>query len=273
MARSGTTWLAELICSQLPCRLMFEPFNGDLVPEYQSFAYQQYQRPESDNPALQAFVERIVEGRIRNPWIDRQVESLRPRRRVVKAVRASLLLGWITRRYPQVPILLIIRHPCANVASFLRLEWSCQRDLDSILRQPELIADHLAPYMDVIDRARAPHQRLALLWSILHLVPLRQRTDAAMPAFHYEDLVGRPNEMVPKVFDALGIPFGPSVFERLRRPSSTVERRAPPEGRPRVGSAWRAYLGPARVDDVLEVVHAFGLGHLYDDDGHPIGRL
>ncbi|HKX58690.1 MAG TPA: hypothetical protein VJN00_04895, partial [Steroidobacteraceae bacterium] len=48
--RSGTTWLAELICSQIPCRLMFEPFNPRKVSAYREFNYFQYMRPGEGDP-------------------------------------------------------------------------------------------------------------------------------------------------------------------------------------------------------------------------------
>jgi hypothetical protein len=38
-ARSGTTWLAELLGARLPCRIMFEPFNRDKV---EAIAHCQY---------------------------------------------------------------------------------------------------------------------------------------------------------------------------------------------------------------------------------------
>jgi hypothetical protein len=43
-ARSGTTWLAEIIASQVPCRIMFEPFQPRKVQAYSQFEYFQYLR-------------------------------------------------------------------------------------------------------------------------------------------------------------------------------------------------------------------------------------
>lgn len=79
-ARSGTTWLANLIASQFQSRLMFEPFNPDLVPEYQKFNYFQYMRPNDTDQDLYNFCYKIFTGDIRNAWIDREIQHLHPER-------------------------------------------------------------------------------------------------------------------------------------------------------------------------------------------------
>ena len=113
--RSGTTWLAELIGLQRPTRIMFEPFRPSLVPEYAGFRNFLYMKPEEHNAALREFCERVFTGRIRNPWIDNTIEVLRPQVRIVKDVRANLLLKWINRQFPSLPLVLVLRHPCAVV--------------------------------------------------------------------------------------------------------------------------------------------------------------
>src|SRR5688572_27393164 len=64
--RSGTTWLADLIGSQVPCRILFEPFNPDLVSDYRHFHYFQYMRPGTENPKFYAFAQKVLTGEIRN---------------------------------------------------------------------------------------------------------------------------------------------------------------------------------------------------------------
>ena len=75
-ARSGTTWLGDLIAAQIPCRVMFEPFHPELVKEYRGFHYFQYMRPDGKNSELHAFAQKIFTGQIRDRWIDHQKESI-----------------------------------------------------------------------------------------------------------------------------------------------------------------------------------------------------
>jgi hypothetical protein len=272
MARSGTTWLAETICSQLECRLIFEPFHPDLVPPYSGLEYQQYLRPHEESTRFQSFFEPLASGRMRNRWIDREVAYLRPGCRLIKAVRGSLVLGWIHARYPTLPLLLVVRHPCANVASFLRLGWSSDRDIESILAQRALVEDHVAEHMGTLERATHPHQRIAVLWCVVNLVPLRQLGREGLHRFYYEDLRDRPYETVPRVFEALRRPFDESVYGELDRASRTAKRPSDFGRRAQSTQRWRTELGDSRVDDVLEIVAAFGLDHLYHADGTPTGR-
>ena len=68
--RSGTSWVARLISSQIPCRVMFEPFNPVRVSAFRGFPDFCYRRPEDEDPDLEAYARRILTGRIRDRWID-----------------------------------------------------------------------------------------------------------------------------------------------------------------------------------------------------------
>lgn len=267
--RSGTTWAVDVLRTQLSCREMFEPFHPHLVPEYAGFHYFQYMRPERDDPRLESFCRRLLRGEIRNAWVDRRVWALRPKWRVVKTIRGLLLLRWLRVRFPEVPIVLLMRHPCAVVASRLRLEWATDGDIEPFLDQPELVEDFLAPHLDLIRGAETPEEKHAIVWSVSNLVPLSQFPPGELDVVFYERLVSSPAEEVPRLFSALSQPFAPSVFRHLRAPSGTagsfsaVVRGGDPV------TAWRDFLGPARADRVLQVVRAFGLDHLYGEGDLP----
>ena len=91
-ARSGTTWLGDLIASQIPSRILFEPFNRDLVSDIRQFHYFQYMRPGTENPAFFSFAQKVFMGEIRNRWIDHQNERIISKFRLVKEIRANLAL-------------------------------------------------------------------------------------------------------------------------------------------------------------------------------------
>jgi hypothetical protein len=70
-ARSGTTWLAETVTSELSGRLVFEPFHSRLVADFRRFQYFQYMRPDDEDEQLLEFSRRVLTGRLRHPWTDR----------------------------------------------------------------------------------------------------------------------------------------------------------------------------------------------------------
>ncbi|MGH2536476.1 MAG: sulfotransferase [Candidatus Promineifilaceae bacterium] len=268
-ARSGTTWLAEIIASQFSCRIMFEPFQNQLVAPYRSFNYYQYMRPEEDDQRLTAFCQQVFSGAIRHPWIDRQVDRLLPEFRLVKEIRANLLLKWIRRRFWEVPIVFVVRHPCAVVWSRLQLGWVPTMDIAPFLSQPKLIADVLQNYLEIIQRARSEVERNAVIWCICNLVPLRQLSPGEAHVIFYEHLITQPEVEAPRLFHALGRPYDDNLFDRLGRPSMTSRyESAAVTGADRL-YGWQEKLTTDEVDAILAVVEAFDMGGLYGDSALP----
>ena len=264
-ARSGTTWLADLIASQLSCRMMFEPFNPELVLDFHGFHYFHYQRPEQENLALQHYCEKIFRGRIRHPWIDREVDQLRPRYRLIKEIRANLFLRWINLHFPQLPLLFIIRHPCAVVQSRLQLNWATDSDIAPFLAQEDLREDFLKDKLMIIQQAKTAEEKHAVIWCISNLVPLRQFPPGSLQVVFYENLCVQPEIEIPAIFAAIGQPYDDSVFRYANRPSGTSRANsAVVTGKNRV-DGWRQKLTPEQIKRILAIVDAFGLSDLYRD--------
>lgn len=267
--RSGSTWVSELVVSQAPCRLMFEPFDNRKITDVAEQHYFPYLRPGDRHPALEAYCLRLLRGEIRHPWIDHQVRTLFPRYRLIKAIRANLLLRWLRERFPRLPMVLLLRHPCAVVASRLALDWATDGDIGPFLSQPALVEDFLAERMPVLRAARSPAAKHAVIWCVSNLVPLRQFASGTLPVLFYEQLCLRPREAVPALFAALEMPFEEAVFDRVALPSTTTARSsAIARGDSRV-EGWRSRLTDEQVAEVLEVVRGFGLDGLYDDRPEP----
>ena len=271
-ARSGTTWLGELIASQIPSRILFEPFNPDIVSDYSRFHYFQYIRPGTENPEFYSFAQKVFTGRIRNKWIDRQNERISSKVRLVKEIRANLALKWLHDNFPEVPIIFIIRHPCAVVLSRLELGWATDRDIEPFISQPQLVEDYLGPHMDVIRSAVTSEEKHAVIWSVSNLVPLKQFGSDELKVVYYENLCTQPEIELSRVFETIGYQFSKSLVDRLTQPSQTT----------RAGSAivagtnkieyWKKKLSRSQIDNILRIVQAFGLDHLYDDSTLPINK-
>ncbi len=261
--RSGTTWLADIIGSQLSCRMMFEPFHSRQVEEFGSFHYFQYMRPNEANERLLDFSRKVLTGRIRHRWIDRHVEVLLPQFRLIKEIRACLFLRWLHDQFPEVPILFIVRHPCAVVASRLQLEWATDGDIEPFLSQPELVDDHLREHLPLIRKASTDEEKHAIIWCVSNLVPLRQFVDARLNVVFYEELCRRPNREISRVFRVLGRRSGKRASRSASRVSTTARGfSAVVTGQDPV-TRWRKVLTEDQIARILEVVDRFGLGHLY----------
>lgn len=267
--RSGTTWLAEIIRSQIRCRLMFEPFNPRKVSAYRTFNYFQYMRPDEPDAELREYCLAVFTGNIRNPWIDRGVSVLRAQTRLIKEIRANLMLRWLCREFPSIPVVFLVRHPCAVVSSRMKLGWATDGDLAPMLGQPRLVEDHLADKMRVFERAKTPEEKHALVWCVSNLVPLRQFGAGELTTVFYENLCANPAGEIERIFRHLGHPYDASVFGSLRQPSMmSAQGSAVVTGDDRI-AGWQQALSPRQIQAVLGVVEAFGLGHLYGDSAVP----
>lgn len=248
---------------------MFEPFHARYVDEYSRFNYFQYMRPNSDNPQLYSFCARVLSGDIRHPWIDKELDVIRPHFRLIKEIRANLFLKWLHLQFPHTPLIFVIRHPCAVVLSRMQLDWAADDDITPFLAQEQLVHDYLSDKVDVIRRAKSVEQKHAIIWSISNLVPLRQFGANELNIVFYEKLVVQPEVEIPRIFKAIGQEYTPSVFQEMKRPStSSTSGSAVMLGDDKV-AGWRRKLSPKQIDDILSTVATFGLDHLYEDSDMP----
>ena len=133
--RSGTTWVSHILNYRNDHRYIFEPFHPQKVSICGGFRYRQYVRPGNDDETYLAPAEAILTGRLRSGWSDAHNRKLCATKRLVKDIRANLLLKWIHTSFSGIPIILLLRHPCAVANSRLRLNWGTH--LDEFLSQEE----------------------------------------------------------------------------------------------------------------------------------------
>jgi hypothetical protein len=270
--RSGTTWLANIVASQLPCRIMWEPFNPHAIEAFSQFSDFLYKRAADPDPALYAYASDVLKGTIDHKWIDREISRVCVEYRIVKEIRANLFLNWLHKSFPDVPLLVIVRHPCAVVLSRMEANWGASADLGAMLSQPELVADLLNEKMDIIKHARSKEAKHAVLWSIQHLVPIKQFHAEQLGVVFYENLCLQPEVEIPRIFRILGHEYRDSVFNQVEKPSRTTLRSSAfRSGEDRV-MRWRNRLSQTQTQDILSVVRDFDLDYIYGDSATPLAQ-
>jgi hypothetical protein len=255
--RSGTTWLSEVINYEGRYRYVFEPFNPVRVGAFGHFGTKQYLRPDDTREAFLKPARLALSGALRDPWTDRFNAKFVARRRLIKDIRANLLLGWMRANFPGMPIVLLLRHPCAVVASRLALDW--RDNLDETMAQDDLVKDHLLPMEAEIRAAGDDFERHLFLWCIDNYVPLRQFAPGEIHLAFYEDLLESPKDGLRSLFGFLGEDLDDRVYEKLGRPSPLSRKGAPP---PSVGG-WRARVSDSQLERAREILALFGLGRVY----------
>lgn len=266
--RSGTTWLAEAIDHDRSHRLLFEPLNGRKVPEVAHFVFHsQYVRADCADPRYTEPLDAILRGQIDHRWVNRRRGPPGGRRLLIKLIRAHLMIEWLRRRAPHIPMVFLVRHPLAVAISRLQLGWDTH--LDELLGQPELIADYFPARAARLRALVDPFEQHVATWAIENAVALKQLQGARARVVHYEHLCVRFDDELAGVLDHLGR-AAPESADRLRdTPSQLVaEHSAIVQGSDPLRQ-WMSRCGPDRRARAGEILSWFGLDGIYGTDATP----
>jgi hypothetical protein len=266
--RSGGTWLSEIINQRNEYRFIFEPFHPKRTPWMKAFGERRYMRPEEKGSEFLELTQSIVEGRIRHPWTERFNRRFVAHQRLIKEDYANLMMKWLHVNFPGMPLILLLRHPCAVAASFVAHNY--RGAVMPLLEQEKLVEDFLHPYVDAIRRARDTFERTVFLWCVETLVPLRQCRPGELHVVFFENLVQNPVDELGRLFSYLGKNMDGLDIEKLKIPSLTARRAVSAvwTGADRVDS-WKSKVSDEQRRRALEILTLFGLDCIYTDESMP----
>jgi hypothetical protein len=275
-ARSGSTWLSDLLEESLRCRVIFEPLRRDKVPISRGVPWGFYADPDRSDPDLYGVIDCIMSGRVRSVWTDEGNAHRIPRRRLVKEIRATNLLPWIARSFPGLPVVYLLRHPIPSALSASQLGWD--PFLEEFIGQDALMSGPLRPFATAI----AAHQdgdlfhRHVLRWCMENFVPVHMLAPGSVHVVFYEELVENPGREVERLTEFLHrfsagrwvVDDGPlAAAGRLSRTNFRDTPLLAPADRL---DSWRAEVSTETLASAMAIVGAFGLDGVY---GHATGPL
>lgn len=266
-ARSGSTWVSDILNYDNAYRYIFEPFRNDRSSVTRIFEGRQYLPPNADEPRFHAAVEQVLTGRLRQRWSDKHNARIVSRRRLVKAIRINLMLKWVRNQFPDLRMILLLRHPLAVVSSKLKLNWPV--DFDSFLRQEALMETHLGPYRDLLTGDLSPFEKHLLFWCVEHYVPLREldRDDALF--VYYESFCAEPEREIARLFGFLGRGSVEGAMKVLSRPSSVTTEHAAINTGASLTHGWQTHITNEQIGTARRMLERFDLHRVYLDDGLP----
>lgn len=268
--RSGTTWMSQIINHGNAYRDVFEPFHPQHVRQVLGWPAMRYLRAEQDGCDEAEAVRSLLSGRVRSRWTDAYNRKPAASRRLIKAIRTNLMLGYIRTALPQVRLLFAMRHPCAVVHSRVRLQW--QTHLDQLLAQPALMRDHLEPYRETIERVErsdSPWDKHLAMWCIENVVPLRELSPSDAHLVRYEDLCQQFDSEVAQLFAFLDRPVPDGIHDVARQRSAHFRRDSAILHGGNLISDWQRHVRARHIDAMLNMLSRFGLSHLYDEHAMP----
>lgn len=270
-ARSGTTWLQNIINYSFDYRVMFEPFHSGKVSLVKHFNFRQYLQPDNRDSNFLEPTRAILAGKIRNTWVDDFNTNFYVQKRVIKDVRTNLMLKWINRNFPFIPIVLIVRHPCPVAVS--RRERGFDTHLDSYLSQDLLMQDHLSEFRSLIENTSSLFEKHILIWCIEHYVLLRQFDQGDLHVLFYEDLCINPYDEVSRLFSFLDFEYNKNSTQlknSIYMPSPLSRKKsAVVENRDLIND-WKNHITDKELDSALNMLKMFGLDVVYSEEAMPV---
>ncbi len=266
--RSGSTWVADLINYNNSYRMMFEPFYPEKIKLLKEWNARQYLRPENDETQFLQPATAILNGQIRHKWIDRFNHKILVKKRLIKDIRANLFLKWIKHHFPEIPLIFLLRHPCAVAHSKLQLGW--KPPLYKCLIQPELIDDFLKPFQPEIAAAVDLFEQHIFMWCIDNYVPLKQFSPSEIHIIFYEKLCIEPEPEIKELLRFVGEAFSPNVFTLLPKPSALSQENSAIFSGTSLIDSWQQNLSDHQINRAIEILSLFGLQAIYAEQSRPL---
>ncbi len=277
MGRSGTTWAGNIINYDNRYRVLFEPFLPAKVEEAKEFEYIQYLNPDSNDVALANQARTILAGKIRNSWVDRDNSRLFYRHRILKDIRCNLMIGWLKKVANNPPIVLMIRHPLQVVSAWKKLGWGkeplgSRNDFDVITSQESLLKDFpiIREVMKETNREDFI-QNIIFQWCIYHLIPSEHLKKHDAYALYYENLLTDSDNEITKLFYYLDQPFNKERLKDKMGKASSTNFQQRNFSQNNTLNNWKEEFSTKQIERANYILAAFGLDHIYDNNGFPTG--
>lgn len=294
--RSGTTWVQDVIAQSNGLRAVFEPLHPEHIVGADAFAHRYVPADSEEEEDLYRFLRQYFHGRIHSLWADYRVVAslLRPKRdnfvsgyrlsrylrywvrsannvgvywsqrrhhrRIVKSVRANMMLGWIKRNFG-ARIIFIVRHPVPVILSQLRSPraWKAQDNIGRYRADPRLLDAIGNDLRTMLYRDLSDIDSLALCWCIENTIALKQAKQAGIAVVYYEKLLDGGQHQWQRILTALDLDVLPKE-ELIRRPSQQAwGEKSKNAELLRKHAAWMDKLDHRTATSIQSVLDAAGV--------------
>ncbi len=264
MGRSGSTLLSNVINYDNTHRILFEPFRHDLVSEAKNFVYPLYLSPDNLDPRYLSPAQKIISGNIHSQWIDKENQTMFPKKRLIKDIRTNLYLKWIHNNFPEMKIILLLRHPCAVVASWLKADFgNALPGRDRLLSDKEFTKNIDEFILDEYSKVDTAFESLIFLWCISYWIPFKEINKDEVHLVFYENLIIEPSNELEALFSFLDRDYSEEALSVLTMPSSTTNKDKSFFRKGVKIDGWKNEFSSEQIDRAYEIMGLFGMETLY----------
>ena len=297
--RSGTTWVLDSLATANSMRTLFEPLHPIGVREAAQFAYQYVDKYDTNND-LKRFMGTVFSGEMSSIWANYRI---RPDRfnifryglrkpyfhlkkfyrhynkyslegnngLIVKVIRANLMLPWICEHF-DVRAVLIIRHPCAVVASIIELpeaDWSAEKAIARYRNNPNIVNLIRDKFGVDIKMSMTSSATLAAVWCIENMLPIEWAGESHYEIVSYEDLLMDKGTEWKQLVTYLGLKNVPEASLR-ESPSQQVSREMRDKNiTSQHIDKWKQKLNDQALLDISAMLNKFGCRYYSVDNSMP----
>jgi hypothetical protein len=310
--RSGTTWILDALASANGLRTIFEPLNPEPLPKAKPFA-NRYFDPHDSHPELKAYLDQVFYGAFSSIWTNYRYSKgalsparypitstgdayllvarykrflarflrYQPRRfsrRIVKFIRANLMIGWLRTQY-KAGMMLVLRHPAAVVSSKMQRGgrfWIFGQEVQQEIYRGYLGDDYLRKsYFNGFDAdavtADDEVTGHAVMWCVENVHAYTTALEMGIPIMFYEELLLDSEKEFSRMCSFLGLKAPDAAI--LRRPSQQSSREMKSQDIPMHSiERWKATLTLAQREKIRAVLDAFGVDFYAMNDPLPTRR-
>jgi len=272
--RGGSTWLTEIVATLPGYTVLWEPLHLGNNPECEryGFRWQNYIPPGTDAPRRREYVRRLLAGENLSTNVLTSLE-FRPLRLLApgggylaKFVNANMMLRWMMEAFP-VSGVLMIRHPCAVVASQLH-HGAWEHVTKENVTIPEGLFERYDHLPSVFSEIETHEEILAFEWALQTYVPLSSPRPHPWFLLPYEELVSNGASVIEDLFGALGRSVPEEAYDQLHTPSATASGALQETDAHAQLRTWRDRLSTKQAERILRVAHAVGVT-VYDEALRP----
>jgi hypothetical protein len=255
--RSGTTWLAQIIC-EAGYELNFEPigsknFSDNYKLPCEPIPYHYYIRKGEKNP-YKKYMDFVMESKISDKFVKRGINIGSPKK-LFKFIRASLMVDWMQENYVFYGIFLI-RNPFATINSQLKTEFfkKVQKEGPETKYPKKVINYFNKKQQKIITNVKTPKDRLITHWCINNRIPLDVADRKSLVIVKYEDLVDNSKDIIKELSEFAHFSYNKKVRNMI--PQKSFMTRKDTED-PRTD--WKKNFTKKEIMSGAEIIKTFGL--------------
>ncbi len=290
--RSGTTWVQDVLATANSLRAVFEPLHPDVFHEAKNHAHA-FRASNDEDVDLYNFIQQYFSGDFHSLWVDYRIRldlisphanegklwrrygrSLRRTRnagkniirfrgqrkfenRIVKLVRANMMLSWLKTKFG-ARIVLLIRHPAAVVLSQMNSPdiWKPHTRIDRYRADHKLLDELNVDTRRLLFGPLNDLEAVTLSWCIENAIAIRQAKEQDICVVHYEHLLERGMLEWRRIMTALELQTVPDS-DLISRPSQqTSGEQAMDKKLVSQYASWMTRINPQQTKQIQNILDA-----------------